>query len=159
MLQQFTGGVIKLEKQCQVSCLKGQKLPPTLKCANIWAFVGFNRLRVGKQPLKHRVLVAILDRGLPAPPQQAETCCGTDFSAAEVSHSGFWGEKAQPRQRHCLPRHLHPPTAGHAAPLPSPAPAAPGGDQLPLGTVLSPGEKNTFFSVFSLLLSRISPWI
>lgn len=30
MLQQLTGSITKLEKQCQVSCLKGQKMLPTL---------------------------------------------------------------------------------------------------------------------------------
>lgn len=101
-----------------MSCLKGHKLLPTLQHANIWAFVGFNCLTIGRQPLKHRVLAAILDRELAAPPRQAETCCRTDFSATEVSHSGFWGDTALPRQQHCLPLHLHPPAARHAAPLP-----------------------------------------
>lgn len=97
MLQQFTGSIIKLEKQCQVSCLKGEKLLPTLQRANIWAFVGFNCLTFRRQPLKCRVLAAILDTELAAAPQQAEICCGSDFSATEVSHSGFWGDIVLPR--------------------------------------------------------------
>lgn len=138
MLQQLTGSVIKLEKQRQVSCLKGQKVLPTLQCANSWALAGFNCCTIRRQLLKHRVSVAILDPGLAAGPQQAETCCGTDFSAAKVSHSGSWGDTALPRQQHCIPLHPRPPTAGCVPPLPSPAPAVPGGKRLPLGTCLSP---------------------
>lgn len=72
MLQQLAGSVIKSEEQCQVSCLKGQKLLPILQSANILAFVAFKCLTMGKQPLKHMGLVAILDADLATAPQQAK---------------------------------------------------------------------------------------
>lgn len=141
MFQQFTGSTIKLEKKCQVSFLKGQRLLPTLQHANVWAFVGFNCLVVGRQPLSTGIF------GHPKHRDRSSSSAGRNLLWHPLLcnwgvPSRFWGDIVLPWELHCLPMHFHPPTAGHAAPLLS---LVPGDKQLPLGIVLSSREKKWLF--------------
>lgn len=133
MLQQFTGSIIKLEKQCQVSRLKGQKLLPILQYANIWAFVGLNCLTTRmhrRQPRKCKVLVAILNT------VRSISSAGSKQTSYQLRcpTAGSGVIRCRPGSSTACPcTAVHYRRTRHTSPL-----ACTRGEQLLLGTALSP---------------------